>query len=175
MSLPIWGSRQLLVGLDQNFAGLHVDHVGGHVGALEVVGADLDLLDLGLLDFLEEGRGDLAALRDDGVAALGVDGVRELQADQRVGDLPEDLLVLQVDFGELVERAQDVGVGFEAEGAKEHRAVELALAVDADVQQVLVVVLELDPAAAVGNDLAEVVALGRERARRTRPANGATG
>src|SRR6202020_1071885 len=41
--------------------------------------------------------------------------------------------------------------------AQEDRAQELALAVDTDVERVLLVVLELNPAAAVRNDLAEEV------------------
>ena len=46
------GRGQLVIGLDQHFAGRHVDHVGGDVGAFEIVGRDFHLLDLGLLDFL---------------------------------------------------------------------------------------------------------------------------
>ena len=45
---------QLAVGVDQHFAGGHVDHVGGDVGAFQIVGRDFHLLDLGLLDFLEQ-------------------------------------------------------------------------------------------------------------------------
>ena len=59
----------------------------------------------------------------------------------------------------LIEGADDVCVGLQTERAQEHRSVEFALAVDADVEKVLVVVLELDPAAAIGDDLAEEVAL----------------
>ena len=97
--------------------------------------------------------------------------MRELHADQAVADLPEQLALLERDGGELVESANDIGIGLQAEGAQKHRAVELALAVDTDIQQVLVVVFELDPAAAVRNDLAEEVALRlnafKEHARRT--------
>ena len=60
-----------------------------------------------------------------------------------------------------VERLQNLGVGLEPQRAQKNRAVEFALAVDTDVQQILVVVLELDPASAVGNDLAEEIALRR--------------
>jgi len=45
--------RQVVVGLHQDLAGGHVHHVGGDVGAIQVAGFDLGLLDLGLLDFLE--------------------------------------------------------------------------------------------------------------------------
>ena len=72
----------------------------------------------------------------------------------------------QADGG--VELAQDRLVGLEAQGAQEDRAVELALAVDAHRQHVLLVVLELHPGAAVRDDLRQVGArplLGEEDAR----------
>src|SRR5207302_7687 len=59
----------------------------------------------------------------------------------------------------VVKRPQNFGVGLEAQRAQKYGAVELPLAVDADVEQVLVVVLKLHPTAAIGNDLAEEVAL----------------
>ena len=54
MSLPITVGVSSLVGVDQDFAGGHVDHVGGDVRAFEIVRRDFHLLDLGLLDFLED-------------------------------------------------------------------------------------------------------------------------
>ena len=60
ISLPSTGRRSARCWPRPDFAGRHVDHVGGHVGAFEIVGRDFDLLDLRLLDFLEERRGDLA-------------------------------------------------------------------------------------------------------------------
>ena len=56
-----------------------------------------------------------------------------------------------------VEGLEDLLVGAQAERAQEDGAQELALAVDADVEGVLLVVLELHPAAAVGDDLAQEV------------------
>ena len=120
------------------------------------------LRDLVLDDFLHQAGGDLAALRHHGFARLVVDGVRELQADQVVVDIPESLLSLMRTFADAVERAQDLFVGFEAKRAQKDRTVEFALAVDTYVQQILGVVLELDPASAVGNDFAEEVALRRD-------------
>ena len=93
------------------------------------------------------------------LAGLGGDGVRELQAGETFVHVPVDLLVFDVELGDAVERAQDLLVGFQAEGAQEDRTVEFALAVDTDIEDVLVVVLELDPASAIRNDLAEEVAL----------------
>ena len=97
--------------------------------------------------------------------------MRQLHADQALVHAPEQLAVFERDGRELVERADDIGIGLQAERAQENSAVELALAVDTDIQQVLVVVFELDPAAAIRNDLAEEVALRlhafEEHARRT--------
>src|SRR5207253_2342882 len=63
------------------------------------------------------------------------------------------------DAADPVESLQDLLVGLKTKRAQKDRTVELTLAVDPDIEQVLVVVLELDPASAVGNDLAEKVAL----------------
>ena len=72
-------------------------------------------------------------------------------------DLPGQLAVVRCDRVDRVEGLEDLLVGAQAEGAQEDGAQELALAVDADVEGVLLVVLELHPAAAVRNDLAEEV------------------
>ncbi len=87
--------------------------------------------------------------------------MRKFEADQAVVHHPEKLLVLDVDLVDAVEGPQNLLVGFEAERAQKHRAVELALAVDAHIKQVLEVVFELHPAPAVGNDFAEEVSLRR--------------
>ena len=59
-----------MIGLDQNFAGFHIDHVGRDVSAFEIVGSNFHLLDLVLLDFAEDRVGDLAALRDHLIASV---------------------------------------------------------------------------------------------------------
>ena len=138
-------------------------------------GRDFDLRDLVLDDFAHQAGGDLAALRHHRFAGLVVDGVRQLQADEIVVDLPLQLRVFDMDLADAIERPQNLLVGFETERAQENRTVKLAFAVDADIKQVLVVVLELDPASAIRNDLAEDSSPAPERARRTRRANGATG
>ncbi len=153
---------QLLVGFEQHLAGAHVHDVGRYVGPFQIVGRDLDLLDLGLLNFLEQAGGDLAPRRDHRLARPVEDGVRELHALQARGHVPVQLLVLDGELVDAVEGAQNLLVGLQAERAQEYRAVELALAVDADIEQVLVVVLEFHPASPVGDDLAQVVALRRD-------------
>src|ERR1035441_4074699 len=63
----------------------------------------------------------------------------------------------QSDAIDGVERAQNVLIRTQAQRAQEDAAQELALAVDAHVQDVLLVVLELDPRAPARNDLAQEV------------------
>src|ERR1035437_3857973 len=151
--------RQFAVGVDHDFAGGHIHHVGDDIRAFDIVGRDFHLLDLGLEEFLVERGGDLLALSHHRLAALGGDGMRKLQARQVLIHVPEQLLVADFHLADAVERAQNLFVRLQTQGAQENRAVELALAVDAHVQDVLVVVLELDPASAIRNDLAKVVAL----------------
>jgi hypothetical protein len=70
---------------------------------------------------------------------------------------PVKLFVADRDAVGGVERLQNVFAGTQAEGAQEDRAQEFALAVDADVEHVLLVVLEFHPRSAVGNDLSQEV------------------
>ncbi len=74
-----------------------------------------------------------------------------------LGDHPVELAVLHVDGVDGVEGLEDLLIGTQAKGAQEDGPEELALAVDADVEGVFLVVLELHPATAVGDDLAEEV------------------
>ncbi len=151
-----------MVGVDQHFAGGHVDHVGGDVGAFADRCGRLPPARSWPSEFLRKAL--VVILRPCGTTVsplLVVMACDSFSADQAVGDLPEQLLVLDGDVADVVERAQNLGVGLETQRAQEHGAVEFALAVDTDVQQVLVVVFEFDPASAVRNDLAEEIALRR--------------
>ncbi len=62
------GGRQFLIGVDHDFAGRHIDHVGGDESAFQIVGGHFDLRDLVLDDLLHQAGGDLAALRHDTVS-----------------------------------------------------------------------------------------------------------
>ncbi len=114
-------------------------------------------------------RGDLLALADGQLAAGDLDLLLGALADQAVAHGPVHRARLQVQAIHRVERADDLVGAAQAERAQEHRRQELALAVDADVQQVLGVVLELHPRPAIRDDLRdeEGLVLGvEERARR---------
>ena len=138
--------------------------VGDGPGAFEVGLGHLDLGDLQLVHLLEDGGRHLLAGVEDLIppsrGVLGtVDRLAELQTAEIVGDLPEELRLADLDLVHAEEGLDELGVGLDAHGAQEDRRQELALAVDADVEKVLGVVLELDPAPAVRDDLRREEAL----------------
>src|SRR6516164_7561860 len=70
---------------------------------------------------------------------------------------PEELAVRDVDAINGIERLQDLLVRAQAKRTEEDGAQEFALAIDAYVKSVLLVILKLDPRIPIGNDLAEKV------------------
>ncbi len=145
------GLGHFLVALQEHFAGVLVDHVVrgdladdfGHFGR--------QLLDLGVLQLLDGGLGELAVLLDQDLARLRVPDVaggalarKQVVLDRLLvllGRLEEHRLrrveIVEQLFGRVPERAQ------------ENRRVQLAATVDAHVQDVLRVELEVEPRAAV--------------------------
>ena len=127
-------------------------------------------------------RRDLLARLEDDFAGLGVGDVvhRLLTAPGLggVGDLPA-VLAAAVDDG-LVEGVEDVLAG-QAQRVQQRGDRQLALAVDADVDDVLGVEFEVEPTAAVGNDprgeqiFAAANGSCRGHGRTGRPASGASG
>src|SRR4051812_3738761 len=97
------------------------------------------------------------------VAALRLDAVRQLQSEKirRAFDVrfecPEQFLIAHCDLVDRVERSEDVLIRTQAEGTQENGAQELALAIDADIQSVLLVVFKFDPGTAIRNDLAQEI------------------
>ena len=155
---PDFGGQRL-VGFEQNFSGLPVHEIGDGVGALEIRDGNVRGGNLGLDEFLVERFGDALVRADQHFVVLGtLDFVGQLAVDQAFGKVPVQVAVAQRDALDLVERAQNFFVRLHAQGAQENRAEEFALAVDADVQNILGVVLELDPRAAVRNDFPEEIA-----------------
>ena len=139
------------IGFEQHFAGGGVYHVGCHPCAFEIGDVDFDLADLCLLNFFQRGGVQFASGVRDFIAGFVLDAVRQLHA-QQVGGLfavgikrPEKLLVANYQTIDGVEGAQNVFAGTQAEGAQENRAQEFALAINTDVEHVLLVVFELDP------------------------------
>src|SRR5581483_11637586 len=158
-----------LVRLENHLARRRIYDVGGGVRAFELGVGDFDRLDVRLLQRLDRVLGDLLARLDRDLAAGHLDLGRGAQPHEAVGDRPVDLPVLDVQLVDVVERPDDLVGAAQAEGAEEDGRQELPLAVDAHVEQVLGVELELDPRPAVRDDLRDVERLVfrvEERARR---------
>src|SRR5208282_5215406 len=152
--LPKIGGQRL-VGFEQHLARLAIDDVGDAVSAFEIGKGRANLGNARLDQFLEESFGDaLVGAHDDFFGFRIADFVGELAIHDAGRNVPEEFLFAQRDALHLVKGAEYFFVRLHAQGAEEDRAQELALAVDAHVENVLGVVLEFDPGAAIGNDLA---------------------
>jgi hypothetical protein len=86
--------------------------------------------------------------RPRGVTLLGLFLIQDALVEDQFG-----VALADAGLDRRVELAKDLFIGRQTERAQEHGAEEFALAVDADVEDVFLVVLELDPRAAVRNDL----------------------
>src|SRR5579859_966224 len=139
------------VGLYQNFTGIGVNDVGGGECAFQIAHVDFNFRDLRFLDLFEESRIHLAARVRNLFSALVDDAVRELHSYQAGGfvharlERPIKLFVLQRNAVNGVERLQNIFIGTQAKSAQENGSQELALAVDAHIKNVLLVVFELHP------------------------------
>ena len=155
--------RNLRVGFQHDLARVGVDDVGRRVRAFQVAQINFDLAHLGLVDLLQDRGRNLAAGVRYLLAALADNAMAELHAEQvrRTGDArfqrPVDLLVLQREAVDRVEGAQNVFIGTQPQRAQENRSQELALAVDANIQNILLIVFEFHPRAAIGNDLSQEI------------------
>jgi hypothetical protein len=131
------------------------------VGAEELLLQERDPRDAGGLERGQDLGGDLLLGRRQDLAALGVgDVVGRGLPDQAVRDFPEQLPLLDDDLVEPVEELQDILVRAEAQGPEEDAGQELLLTIESDPDQVLGIVLEFDPGAAVRDDLGDEEALG---------------
>ena len=163
--------RRVRLATAKDFPGLGIDEVVGEhravmlgIGQQVLLEARQELLSR-LPELLQAARRHFAPLANDLAADLDLLG--QPRAEHGLGDAPlEGPGPVGTNLGDLVEPAEDLGVARQSERAQEDRAEKLALAVDSHVQQVLLVVIELDPAAAVRNDLAEEVVAVARRARR---------
>src|SRR2546427_3480069 len=154
---------QFRVGFEQHLARSGIDNVAGHPGAFQIGDVDFDLINFCFLYFLQNCRIDLAPGVHDLVPGFVLDAVREVHSDQVcrlvAGGVkrPIQPLIANGQTVDVIEGAQNVFPGAKAESAEEDRAQELALAVDTDVEHVLLVVFELYPRSAIRNDLAQEV------------------
>ena len=170
---------QFVVGLGDDLAGVLVDDVAGHHAADEVVLGHADVGGAGLLQLTGVARGDALVLGDDDLAGLVGDVETGHFAAQALGH--ELHLRAAVHQAEVVvdEEVRQDRLGRQADGLEQDRDRHLAAAVDAEVQDVLRVELEVEPGAAVRDDPRARTAACPScgscpcRARRTRPASGA--
>ena len=139
-------------GMDR--AGLGVDQLVGEILPVKILVADQQLLEPVVGELPGEARGDLLAGLDHHLAGLGIDQVRgrlhaaiALRVERGP---PAPLLGHRVGHA-VVELVQDL-LAVEAEGIKQGGDRQLAPAVDADIDQVLGIELEVEPGAAIGND-----------------------
>ncbi len=145
--------RDLVAGLDVDLAGLLVDQIIGRIAAEDFLGRDDEVLDPVLAGLVCATRGDLLVGLEDDFPGVGIDDlVGRLHAApgfRAVRDLPAVLAAHKTDA--VVEGVEDFLAGH-AERVEQRGHRQLALAVDADVDDVLGVELEVEPAAAVGDD-----------------------
>ena len=141
----------------QNFTGLGVGHVNGKEHGIERIGANLDGFDASFTDQAPAALGDGLASLDNNIA-LGVDdiGVGVVLAVQVFAYFPEqaagrlDAVVLV-----RVEVFKDLFLAH-AHGLEQDGGGHFAAAVNADVQNILVVEVKVEPRAAHGNDAAGI-------------------
>ena len=158
------GLGQLLVALQQHFAGLLVDDVVRRRPCRRLPSTSTGRRSiLRVLQLPDRRLGELAVLLDEDLARLRVVDVarRALAGEQLVLDRLRVLLArLEEDGLGRVEVVEQL-LGRVAERAQQHRRVQLAAAVDADVEDVLVVELEVEPRAAVRDHAGGVEQLAR--------------
>src|SRR5713226_8679555 len=167
----------LLVALQQDLAGVLVHHVAGADLGDQLLDVEGQRANLRLLQLLDRPAGELAVLLDDHFAGLRVLDVpggalagEQLQLDRLLvlalladGDGLGGVEEVEHLLGGALEldRALLRGVRHRAQRAQQHRRRQLPPPIDADVEDVLVVELEVDPGAAVRDDAGVVEQLAR--------------
>ena len=144
---------QLVAGLDVDLAGLVVDQVERAVAAEDLLGRDQQRLQPVGLRLAGEARGDLGAEREGDFAGLGVDDVEaRLRAAPLLGLERHDPAALPANpCHAAIEFVEDF-LAVVVQRVQQRRDRQLALAVDTDVDDVLGVEFEVEPAAAIRDD-----------------------
>ena len=153
------------VGGCDDFTSFGIDEIIDHDGADQVISINPDLrrfLDGSLLEFLPHGvveleTGKKSRLRHPAEAKRLLAII--LDVNQSPVEAQRRLLCGELGVDDREERPENLGIGLElgAQGTQEDRPRQAPLAVDAHPQNLLVVVLELDPRTTVRNHFREKV------------------
>ena len=151
------GLEQLLgdlaAGLDVDFAGLGVDEVLGDVVADQLLVGHAQRLEAALGELARLANGDLLAGLDHDLAGVGVDEiVYRLVAAHAVGVERHPPAVFRALVDDLLEERVEDLLAVHAEREHQRRHRNLAATVDARMDDVLGVELDVEPGAAIGND-----------------------
>ena len=153
---------QLVAGLGMDQPALHVDDVTGDEMPDDVLDREVELGDVLFLDPLDQPRAHLGAGLGQALAGGRVHQiVGQLLAEQPIGakgDLPA--LPGAVDRHLLVELGEQL-LAVHAECEQQRRRRQLAAPVDAHIDEILGVELEVEPGAAIGDDAGRVEELAR--------------
>ena len=143
----------LLAGLGEDFAGLRIDQVLGDVMADQFLVGHAQRLEALLGELARRAHGELLAGLEHHLAGVGVDQIVDrLVAAEAVGierHAPAFLLPLVGDLA--VEGVEDL-LGVHAERIQQRGHRNLPAPVDARIDDVLGVELDVEPGAAIGND-----------------------
>jgi len=157
------GLGQLLVALEHNLTRGFVDDVGRRNLAHKLRNLSGQALDIRVLQLLDRELGELAVLLDEDFARVRVAHIarRPLSREQIVLDGLCVFLSRLEKYGFRVVVVVQQVLGRIAEGAQKHGRVQLASAIDADVNKILGVELEIQPRATVGDHARAVEQLAR--------------
>ncbi len=153
---------QLVAGLGQHEAGLLVDEVARQVLADQLLVGEVQLVEALLLQLLDQPRRQLGAGLGQGGAGAGVDEVAgERLALQVLAAEPGPPALAGTVVGQLAVEGVEDGLLVETQRQQQRRHRQLAAPVDADIDEILGVELEVEPTAAVGDDAGAVEELAR--------------
>ena len=148
-----FGARDLIAGLGVDFAGFRVDEVLGDVVADQFLIGQPQRLEALLGELARLAHGELLAGLEHHLAGVGIDQIVDrLVAAQPVGVERHPPAILGALVGHLlVEGVEDL-LAAHAERIKQRRHRDLPAPVDARVNDVLGVELDVEPRTAIGND-----------------------
>ena len=153
---------QLVAGLGQHEAGLLVDQVARQVLADQILVGEVELVEPLLLELLDQVRRQLGAGLGQRLTGAGIDQVagQGLALEVVAAELGPPALPGS-GIGHLVVEGVEDRLLVETQRQQQRRHRQLAASVDAHIDEILGVELEVEPAAAIGDDAGAVQELAR--------------